>query len=157
MPLLRACCWGLPPNPEGEPLALQVLRLQKKVAAGADFIQTQAIFDINHFKQWMSRVRAPGLHQETPILVGILLLNSAERAAFLREHVPGMRISDAIVNRLAQAADPKEEGKKLAQELILSLAEIEGVRGIHVMTIASEETIPELIAPFVAWCGAVGC
>jgi len=59
-----------------------------------------------------------------------------------------MRISDAVVDRMAKAADPKEEGKKLAQELIQSLAEIEGVAGIHVMTIAWEEAIPEVIAPF---------
>ena len=139
---------GAAANPEGEPVDLQVLRLQKKVAAGADFIQTQAIFDIDHFKQWMAGVRSLGLHKETRILVGILLLNSVERANFLREHVPGMRISDAVVDRMAKAANPKEEGKKLAQELIQSLAEIEGVAGIHVMTIAWEEAIPEVIAPF---------
>lgn len=142
---------GAAANPEGEPIDLQVLRLQKKVAAGADFIQTQAVFDIDHFKQWMARVRSLGLHKETGILAGILVLNSAERAIFLREHVPGMRVSNAIVDRLAKAADPKEEGKKLAQELIQSLAEIEGVAGIHVMTIASEEAIPEVIAPFNAF------
>ena len=141
---------GAAANPEGEPLDLQVLRLQKKAAAGADFIQTQAVFDIDHFKQWMAGVRALGLHQETKILVGVLLLNSAERASFIREHVPGMRVSDTIVERLARAADPKEEGKKLAQELIQALAEVEGVAGVHIMTIAWEEAIPEVIAPFSA-------
>ncbi|HJT55456.1 MAG TPA: methylenetetrahydrofolate reductase C-terminal domain-containing protein [Ktedonobacteraceae bacterium] len=138
---------GAAANPEGEPLDLQILRLQKKVAAGADFIQTQAVFDIDHFKQWMARVRSLGLHQEVKILVGILLLHSAERANFLREHVPGMRVSQAIVDRLANATDPKAEGKQMAQELIQSLAEIEGVAGIHVMTIAWEEAIPDVIEP----------
>jgi methylenetetrahydrofolate reductase (NADPH) len=137
---------GAAANPEGEPLDLQVLRLQKKVEAGADFIQTQAVFDIDHFKQWMAAVRARGLHKATKILVGILLLNSAQRARFLSEHVPGMRISEAIVARLAQAQDPREEGKKLAQELIASLGEIEGVAGVHIMTIAWEEAIPEVLA-----------
>jgi methylenetetrahydrofolate reductase (NADPH) len=137
---------GAAANPEGEPLDLQVLRLQKKVEAGADFIQTQAIFDIDHFKQWMAAVRARGLHKETKILVGILLLNSAERARFLSEHVPGMRISESIVARLTRAQDPREEGKKLAQELIALLGEIEGIAGVHIMTIAWEEAIPEVLA-----------
>ncbi|GAC1621717.1 MAG: hypothetical protein NVS4B11_14990 [Ktedonobacteraceae bacterium] len=137
---------GSAANPEGEPLDLQVLRLQKKVEAGADFIQTQAVFDLDHFKQWMACVRARGLHKETKILVGILLLNSAERASFVREKVPGMRISESVVERLARAQDSAEEGKKMGQELIQSLAEIEGVAGVHVMTIAWEEAIPEVLA-----------
>lgn len=137
---------GAAANPEGEPLDLQVLRLQKKVAAGADFIQTQAVFDLDHFKRWMSAVRSLGLHKETKILVGILLLNSAERASFLREHVPGMRVSDALIERLAKASDPKEEGKKIGQEMIQSLTEVEGVAGVHIMTVAWEEAIPEVIA-----------
>jgi methylenetetrahydrofolate reductase (NADPH) len=116
------------------------------VAAGADFTQTQAVFDIDHFKKWMAGVRNRGLHRQTKILAGILLLNSAERAAFLRDHVPGMRISDALVERLARADDPRAEGKTLARELIQSLAEIEGVAGIHIMTIAWEDVIPEVLA-----------
>ena len=137
---------GAAANPEGEPLDLQVLRLEKKVAAGADFIQTQAVFDIEHFKRWMAEVRRRGLHQETKILVGILLLNSAERAQLLRKHVPGMRISDTLVERFAQADNPREEGKQLGRELIQALAEIEGVAGVHVMTIAWEDAIPEVLA-----------
>ncbi len=137
---------GAAANPEGEPVDLQVLRLGKKVEAGADFIQTQAVFDIGHFKQWMARVRASGLHKETKILAGILLLNSTERARFIREKIPGMRISEAVVERLEKAKDPKEEGKRMGQELITSVAEIEGVAGVHIMTIAWEEAIPEVLA-----------
>jgi len=137
---------GAAANPEGEPVGLQVLRLEKKVAAGADFIQTQAVFDLDHFRRWMAGVRASGLHKATKILVGILLLNSAERARFIRENVPGMRVSETVVERLAKAEDPKEEGKQLGQELIKSIAEIEGVAGVHIMTIAWEEAIPEVLA-----------
>lgn len=137
---------GAAANPEGEPLDLQALRLEKKVAAGADFIQTQAVFDVAHFKKWMAGVRARGLHQATKILVGVLLLNSAERASFLQKHVPGMRVSDALVERFARAGDSLEEGKALGRELIQSLAEIEGVAGVHVMTIAWEDVIPEVLA-----------
>ena len=136
---------GAAANPEGEPLDLQVLRLEKKVAAGADFIQTQAVFDIDHFKRWMEAVRARGLHQATKILVGVLLLNSAERASFIQKNVPGMRISDALVERFASASDAREEGKALGRELIRSLAEIEGVAGVHIMTIAWEDVIPEVL------------
>ena len=116
------------------------------MAAGADFIQTQAVFDIAHFKKWMAGVRARGLHQATKILVGVLLLNSAERASFLQEHVPGMRVSDTLVERFVRANDPREEGKALGRELIQSLAEIEGVAGVHIMTIAWEDVIPEVLA-----------
>lgn len=136
---------GAAANPEGEPVDLQVLRLEKKVAAGADFIQTQAVFDLGHFRTWMAGVRARGLHQETKILVGVLLLNSAERASFLRQHVPGMRISDALVERLARAGDPKAEGRQIGRELIQALGEMEGVAGVHLMTIAWEEAIPEVL------------
>jgi methylenetetrahydrofolate reductase (NADPH) len=136
---------GAAANPEGEPLDLQVLRLEKKVAAGADFIQTQAVFDLAHFQKWMSAVRAQGLHQETSILVGVLLLHSAERADFLRRHVPGMRIADALVERLATARNPREEGQQIGRELLLSLREIAGVAGVHLMTIAWEEAIPAVL------------
>lgn len=136
---------GAAANPEGEPLDLQVLRLQKKVAAGADFIQTQAVFDLAHFRRWMAGVRAHGQHQETKILAGVLLLNSAERASFIRANVPGMRVSDALVERLARSSDQQAEGKKIAQELIKELGEIEGVAGVHIMTIAWEEAVPEIL------------
>ena len=132
-------------NPEGEPLDLQVLRLEKKVTAGADFIQTQAVFDLAHFRRWMVGVRARGLHQATKILVGILLLNSAERAISLRQNVPGMRISDALIERLASARDQAQEGKQIARELIQSRGEIEGVAGVHIMTISCEDAIPEVL------------
>lgn len=104
---------GAAANPEGEPIDLQVLRLPKKVEAGADFIQTQAVFDISHFRQWMDRVRSLGLHNAAKILVGILLLNSAEHANLLREQVPGMRISEGVVERLARAKDPQTRGQKV--------------------------------------------
>lgn len=137
---------GAAANPEGAPPDLQVLRLAKKVAAGADFIQTQAVFDLDHFQSWMAEVRARGLHEQTRILVGVLLLHSAQRADFLRRHVPGMRISDALVQRLARASNPREEGKQIGRELLQSLREIPGVAGVHLMTIAWEEAIPEVLA-----------
>jgi methylenetetrahydrofolate reductase (NADPH) len=136
---------GAAANPEGEPLELQVLRLQKKVAAGADFIQTQAIFDLAHFRRWMTEVRARGLHHETKLLAGILLLDSAKRARFIQEQVPGMRVSDVLIERLARAGDPRQEGKMIARECIQELGEIEGVAGVHIMTIAWEDAIPEVL------------
>lgn len=136
---------GAAANPEGEPLDLQVLRLEKKIAAGADFIQTQAVFDLAHFGRWMSEIRVRGLHQATHILVGVLLLHSAERADFLRQRVPGMRIPDTLVERLARASDPREEGKQIGRELLQSIREIAGVAGVHLMTIAWEEAIPEVL------------
>ena len=139
---------GCAENPFGDPLELRALRLRKKVEAGADFVQTQCVFNLPRFKQWMEEVRALGLHQEVKILAGVTPVKSARMAGYLKKNVPGMEVPQEVVDRVA-AKDPGEpqrtEGKKLAVELIKELAEIEGVAGIHVMAIEWESAVAEIV------------
>jgi methylenetetrahydrofolate reductase (NADPH) len=136
---------GAAANPFVPPHDYQVVRLQKKVAAGAQFIQTQFCYDIPLLQRYMSEVRARQLHKAVFILVGIGVLASARSALWTRQHIPGVHIPDAVVDRLARASDQKAEGKKIACEIIQQVREIEGVAGIHVMAYRQEHTIDEII------------
>ena len=139
---------GCAENPFGDPFEFRALRLKKKVVAGADFVQTQCIFNVPKFKKWMEEVRALGLHQEVKILAGITPIKSAGMANYMKKHVPGMDVPQEIVDRVA-AKDKGEaqqvEGKKLAVEMIKELAEVEGVAGVHIMAIEWEAAVPELV------------
>ncbi len=112
----------------------------EKAAVGADFVQTQPVFDLDRFSRWMALVRATGLHRRLAILAGVFLLDSARRADFLRT-VPGVVLPDAMYQRLASAADDRAEGLRLAIELVDGLSSIEGVCGIHLMGIDATEGI----------------
>lgn len=136
---------GAAANPFVPPLNYQVLKLKKKVAAGAQFIQTQYCYDVSRFRQFMFDVRALELHNAVFILVGVGVLSSAEGAVWIRNHIPGVHIPDVLLERLARAADPRSEGKQIAVEIIQQLREIDGVAGIHVMAYHQEHTIAEII------------
>ncbi len=123
----------------------RVARLEKKISAGAEFIQTQIIFDIDHFRAWMQDVRAGGLHEQAAILAGVMVLRSAESAMMIRDSLPGMRVPDAIITRMQQASDPEREGVALAAEHALDLLSIEGVAGIHIMSIGWTRAIPWVV------------
>lgn len=118
--------------------------LAEKVAAGADFIQTQPVFDRARFLEWMALVRARGLHERVAILAGVFFLDSARRAEFLRS-VPGVVLPDSIYERLAAAADARAEGVRLACELVDWLVTVEGVRGIHLMGVEATESLAEVV------------
>jgi len=136
---------GAAANPFGDPFEFRPLRLAKKVRAGADFIQTQGVFDIERFAQYMERVRDLGLHEQTYILAGIIPMKSAGMARYMRDYVAGLIVPDEMVKRMEQAKDAKEEGVNIAVELIQQLREIEGVRGIHIMAVAWESIIPVIV------------
>ena len=139
---------GCAENPFGDPLEFRALRLKKKVEAGADFVQTQCIFNVPRFKKWMEEVRALGLHQEVKILAGITPIESAGMANYMKESVPGMDVPQEIIDRIAgkDKGEPQQtEGKKLAVEMIEELAEVEGVAGVHVMAIEWESAVPEIV------------
>lgn len=139
---------GCAENPFGDPLELRALRLAKKVEAGADFVQTQCIFNVARFKKWMEEVRALGLHQEVKILAGVIPVKSAGMAGHMQKHVPGMDVPQEVVDRIAakEKGEPQRaEGKQLAVELMEKLAEIEGVAGIHLMAIEWESAVPEIV------------
>jgi len=139
---------GCAENPFGDPLEFRALRLKKKVEAGADFVQTQCIFNVSRFKRWMEEVRALGLHQEVKILAGITPIKSAGMANYMKKSVPGMDVPQEIIDRIAgkgKGGPQQTEGKKLAVEMIKELAEVEGVAGVHIMAIEWESAVPEIV------------
>jgi 5,10-methylenetetrahydrofolate reductase len=124
---------GAVDNPFAPPEEARVQRLAAKVAAGAQFVQTQYVFDIAAFARYMERIRTAGLHRRCHIIAGVGLVPSARTARWLAAKVPGVRIPDAVITRLDQAADPLAEATGLAIELIDALRRIDGVAGIHLM------------------------
>ncbi|MGI9465411.1 MAG: methylenetetrahydrofolate reductase [Aestuariivirgaceae bacterium] len=136
---------GAAANPCIPPLQWRADRLAKKVEAGADFIQTNYVYDIEIFKDYMKRVRDMGLHEKTFILAGVGPLASAKSARWMRSNVPGIHVPDAIIDRLERAEKPGEEGKKLCIELIQQMREIEGVAGAHIMAYRREHLVGEII------------
>ncbi|MFL5801432.1 MAG: methylenetetrahydrofolate reductase, partial [Roseiflexaceae bacterium] len=124
----------------------RVARLEKKIQSGAEFIQTQIIFDLERFRQWMADARAAGLHRQTFILAGIMVIRSAQSARFLRDHLPGSRVPDWVIERMDRAADAEAEGIRVAAELTSELLAIEGVRGVHIMSVGWTKSIPQVVA-----------
>jgi 5,10-methylenetetrahydrofolate reductase len=136
---------GCAANPFADPFEFRVLRLAKKINAGADFIQTQAVFDVPRFAKWMEMVVERGLHREAYILAGIIPMKSAGMARYMKKYVAGLMIPGELVARMEQASDAKEEGVNIACELIQQLRDIPGVRGIHIMAVAWEEIVPVIV------------
>jgi methylenetetrahydrofolate reductase (NADPH) len=120
-------------------------RLEKKIEAGAEFIQTQLLFDLNRFRQWMSDVRAAGLHQQAHILAGVMILRRPNSARYLRDHLPGTLMPDDVVERMERAVDSEAEGIALAAELVTELLSIEGVAGVHLMSVDWTRSIPQVV------------
>jgi methylenetetrahydrofolate reductase (NADPH) len=136
---------GCAANPFADPFEFRVLRLAKKINAGADFIQTQAVFDIPRFAKWMEMVCERELHRQAYILAGIIPMKSAGMARYMKKYVAGLMIPDDLVTRMEQASDAKQEGVDIACELIEQIRDIPGVRGIHIMAVAWEEIVPEIV------------
>jgi 5,10-methylenetetrahydrofolate reductase len=132
-------------NPFAEPMGLRLIRIAKKVAAGADFVQTQAVFDVSRFRRWMDGVRDLGLHERVKIIAGVLPTRSAKALNYMKAEVSGMSIPDETIRRIADAEDPEEEGVRLACELIAELREIEGVSGVHLMPVMWEKITPRIV------------
>lgn len=138
---------GAAANPFVPPYEWRPLRLAKKIAAGADFIQTQYCFDIPRLQEYMRRVRDMGLHEKAYILVGVGPLRSDRAAEFMRKNVPGVHIPDEVVERLRKTPkkQKQKEGKKICTEIIQQVREIEGVAGVHVMAYRQEELVAQII------------
>lgn len=133
---------GAAANPYADPFEFRVLRLAKKVKAGADFIQTQAVFDVGRFAKWMEMVRDKGLDQKVHILAGLIPIKSVGMARYMRDYVAGLMVPDELVTRMENAKDAKEEGVEIALEIIEKIRDIPGVHGIHIMAVAWEEVVP---------------
>ena len=138
---------GAAANPFVPPYDYRPQRLAKKVAAGADFIQTQYCYDVPRLKKFMAAVCQEGLNDQVHILVGVGPLRSAKAAEWMRTFVPGVVIPDSIVTRLKGAGKGKQqaEGKKICVEIIQQVREIAGVCGVHVMAYRQEELVAEII------------
>jgi methylenetetrahydrofolate reductase (NADPH) len=137
---------GAAANPFADPFELRVMRLAKKIAAGADFIQTQCIFNVPKFEQWMEGVRKMGLHKKCYILAGVTPCKSLGAAKYMANRVPGMDVPKEIVDRMASVPKEKqaEEGVAICVETIERLKKVEGVAGFHIMAIEWEEKVEEI-------------
>jgi 5,10-methylenetetrahydrofolate reductase len=136
---------GAASNPFAPPYDYRPLRLAKKIAAGAQFVQTQYCFDVPVLERFMEQVRDMGLDERCFILVGVGPLASARAARWIRGNVPGVHIPDPVIARLEHAEKPKLEGKRLCIELIQQIREIKGIAGIHLMAYRQEELVSEII------------
>ncbi len=138
---------GAAANPFADPFELRVARLAKKAAAGADFIQTQCIYNLEKFERWMQGVRDRGLHEKIYILAGVTPMKSVGMARYMKNKVPGMDVPDEVVARMGGVPKEKqaEEGIKICVETIQRLKEVEGVAGFHIMAIEWEEKVPEIV------------
>jgi methylenetetrahydrofolate reductase (NADH) len=136
---------GAASNPYADPFEAQVDRLRKKIDAGAEFIQTQSIYNVEKFSRWMDDVRSQELDKKVHILAGITPLKSVKMAERMKFHVPGTDIPDAVYQRIQQASDPAKEGYAIALETIRELKNLSGVHGIHITALFWEEIIPALV------------
>lgn len=138
---------GAAANPFGDPFKIRVPRLAKKVACGAEFIQTQCIYNVDKFELWMKGVCERGLEEQVYILAGITPMRSVGMARYLKKNVPGMDVPDELIDRLKGVDKKKqsEEGITIAVETIQRLKEVKGVAGFHIMAIEWEEKVPEMV------------
>lgn len=137
---------GAVENPFGDPRSYRVARLAKKVRAGAEFIQTQCVYNLARFREFMKEVTDKGLDGKVAVLAGVTPLKSARMAEYMAAKVAGMDIPEEVIGRMkgTPAGRQRAEGIKIAVETIAALKEIKGVRGIHIMAIEWEEAVPEL-------------
>jgi methylenetetrahydrofolate reductase (NADPH) len=138
---------GAAANPFADPFEIRVPRLAKKVACGAEFIQTQCIYNLDRFEEWMKLAVDRGLHEKVFILAGMTPLKSAGMARYMKNRVPGMDVPDEVVKRMADTPKEKqaEEGINICIEAIERLKSVQGVAGFHIMAIEWEEKVPEIV------------
>jgi methylenetetrahydrofolate reductase (NADPH) len=138
---------GCAENPFADPFEIRAMRLAKKVKAGAEFVQTQCIFNVEKFEKWMEMVRDLGLDEKVYILAGITPMKSIGMARYMKNSVPGMDVPEEQIERLKNVPKEKvaEEGIKIAVETIGRVRAIKGVAGVHIMAIEWEEKVPEIV------------
>ncbi len=136
---------GAAANPFAYPFEYRAVRLGKKVAAGADFIQTQIIYNVDKFREFMKMVRDLGLHEKCYILAGVTPPKSLGMARYMKKFVPGMDVTDEVIQRMKDAKDKQNEGIQICADIINEVKDIEGVAGIHCMAIEWESAVPEIL------------
>ena len=143
---------GAADTPIDPPAGWSPHALLDKIAAGAEFVQTQFCMDIPLLRRYLARLAEHGVSDEIAILVGLTPLRSARSAIWMRNHLPGTIIPDALIARLERAGNPEEEGKRMCIDLLAELAEIPRIAGAHIMAPGNEHTVPEVIAQFRSIC-----
>lgn len=136
---------GCVENPFADPFEFRALRLQKKVEAGADFVQTQCVLEMERFKEFMHIINDQGLTDRAAVLAGVMPIKSGRMARYMQKNVAGMLVPDELCERLEAAADPREEAINIVVEQIAQLREIPGVKGVHIMAVAWEDVVPEIV------------
>ncbi len=132
-------------TPLGPPEKFRTIRLAKKVSAGADFIQTQAVYDMKRFAGSIRRAQDMGLTDKVAVLAGIIVPRSAGMLRYMNNNVPGIEVPDELIARMKDAADPKEEGIKITLELIEAAKNLSGIKGVHLQAIETEGLLPDVI------------
>jgi 5,10-methylenetetrahydrofolate reductase len=135
---------GAAANPYADPFPFRAIRLAKKVEAGIDFVQTQIIYNVDKFEQFMAQCRELGVTERCRILAGVAPLKSAGMAKYMKNRVAGMDVPDAVVDRMSAAEDAADEGINVCVEIIQRVREIGGVAGVHIMAVEWEEAVPEI-------------
>jgi 5,10-methylenetetrahydrofolate reductase len=157
---------GAASAPFAGPVEFRPYRLAKKVQAGASFVQTQLVYDVDAFKVFMEKVRKMGLHEQVYILAGVGPLKSPGMAKYMKDSVPGLLVPDVLIERMTEAGAPwagkskdemtkedkkarsaawQDEGIKICIELIQQLREVEGVAGVHIMAIEWEDAVRPIV------------
>lgn len=138
---------GAAANPFADPLEFRAVRLSKKIMAGADFIQTQCIYNLKRFETWINMARDRGLTEKAFILGGVTPLKSPGMARYMKNKVSGMDVPDEVIKRMEGVPRDKqrEEGIRICVETIERLKEMPGVKGVHIMAIEWEEVVGEIV------------
>jgi methylenetetrahydrofolate reductase (NADPH) len=138
---------GAAANPFGDPYEFRVFRLAKKIEAGADFIQTQCIYNMERFREWLKQANDMGLTEKVYILAGVTPMKSLGMARYMKKNVPGMDVPDEVIKRLEGVGKKKQgaEGIEMCCEQIEEFKELDGVAGIHLMAIEWEHRVPEIV------------
>ena len=132
-------------TPLGPPEKFRIIRLAKKINAGANFIQTQAVYDIKRFAEAVRRAEDMGLTDRAAILPGIIVPRSAGMLKYMNANVPGIEVPEEMIRRIQNAADPKIEGIEITLELIDAVKNLSGIKGVHLQAIEAEELLPDII------------
>ena len=132
---------GASVTPLYDPLELQIIKMKKKIQAGAKFFQTQAVYDIDVIRSFMDEIK----DLNTKVLVGVIPLKSAGMAKYMNNNVPGIQVPDEIIERMRKAEDKTKEGLNIAAEFIEQIKEEKICDGVHIMAIGAEENVPTLL------------
>ncbi|PKM80220.1 MAG: 5,10-methylenetetrahydrofolate reductase [Firmicutes bacterium HGW-Firmicutes-14] len=136
---------GAVANPFADPFEVRVYRMEKKINAGAQFFQTQIIFDLERFDRFMELARERGLHERSYIMAGVMPVKSAKVAGYMKKFVSGMAVPDDMIERLKKAEDQQAEAVEICVEQIKYLKNVKGVKGVHIMAVGWEEIVPTIV------------